>query len=66
MIEIQGRKITFKLIGVLILAGIVMGTVLTLLQKAVLGRSIPAVTGGVIGAVTSVTLAYLWKKPKSS
>lgn len=63
MNDTQSRKSTGKTIALVVLVAFVTAVVVTVVQSLLLGHSNPAVTGGVVGAVTAViALSILRKK----
>lgn len=56
MKDAQSRKITGRDIALFILVAIITAVAVTLLQRLLLGDSSPAVTGGVVGAISCSTL----------
>ena len=66
MTEVQSRKLTGKMIAVLILIAVGVAVLLTLLQEIFLGHSIPAVTGAVVGVIISITVVNVLRKKSDS
>jgi hypothetical protein len=62
MNDTQNRKVTTKTIFLVIGVAILTAVLSTLIQTWVLGKANPAVTGGVIGAITAVFAINIIKK----
>jgi hypothetical protein len=62
MNDAQNRKITAKTIVLVIGVAIIAAVLSTLIQTWILGKANPAVTGGVIGAITAVFAINIIKK----
>jgi len=62
MSEVQSKKLNGKMIGMMILLAIVIAVVSTLIQSLILGKSNPAVTGGVVGAIVALKAIGSTKK----
>lgn len=58
----QSRKITGKVVALVVLVAIVTAVAVTLIQRLLLGNSSPTVTGGVVGAVMAAMAISIIKK----
>ena len=56
------HKSTGKIIAIVVVVAIVAAVAATLVQSLLLGASNPAVTGGVVGAISAVVAISLLKK----
>lgn len=56
----EGRPSTGRKLVILVLVAIVSSVVLVLLQSLILGRTLPGVTGGVVGAITALYAVSLF------
>lgn len=65
MSSAPGRKITGKIIALVIFVAIATSVVVTVIQLLLLGDSYVAVTGGVVGAVmAAMAISILKKRPE--
>ncbi|MGH9836293.1 MAG: hypothetical protein ACREBD_35540, partial [Blastocatellia bacterium] len=62
----QNRKITGKVIALVIIIAIVTSVAVTLIQQLLVGASNTAVTGGVVGAVTALMAIRVMRKSAAS
>ena len=62
MNDAQNRKSTGKIVALVVLVAIVTAVASTVVQSLLLGHSNPAVTGGVVGAVTAVVAVGTMRK----
>jgi hypothetical protein len=62
MNDAQSQKVTGKTVALLIIAAIVTAVLVTIIQQLVLGRSIVAVTGGIVGATVAAMAVTTLKK----
>ena len=62
MNDAQSQKVTGKTVALLIIVAIVTAVAVTLVQQLVLGRSIVAVTGGMVGGVVAAMAVVTMKK----
>jgi len=65
MNDAQSGRSTGKTVAIVILVAIVTALAVTLLQHLLLGQAKPAVTGGVVGAITAVVAINLVRKKSS-
>lgn len=60
----ESRPSTGRKLVILVLVAVVTSVVLVLLQNLILGRTLPGVTGGVVGAITALYAVSLFGRPR--
>ncbi|MCI0486122.1 MAG: hypothetical protein L0229_05930 [Blastocatellia bacterium] len=64
MTDSQSRKITGKIVALVLLVAIVTAVVVTVIQQLLMGKSNVAVTGGIVGVVMAVmAISIIRKRP---